>query len=93
MGHAIIYREFTMNHHHHHHDAESTLTFEEKLDKLLDHWIKHNVDHAATYRDWKSKIESAGLETVAQHLEKAATMTEEMNSVFEAAKAALTRLS
>lgn len=72
--------------HHHHHDAESTLTFEEKLDKLLDHWIKHNHDHAGTYRDWQSKIESAGLDAVARHLEKAATMTEEMNRLFEAAK-------
>lgn len=74
-----------MSHHHHHH-TDGTLTFEEKLDKLLDHWIKHNIDHAGNYREWKTRTSDAGMTSVAEQLEKAAVMTEEMNRLFETAR-------
>ena len=43
------------HHHNHNHDIQSTLSFDEKMIKLIEHWIKHNDDHAATYRDWAKK--------------------------------------
>jgi len=38
--------------HEHNHEIHNSLTFDEKLVKLLEHWIKHNDDHAENYRDW-----------------------------------------
>ena len=54
-----------MTHHHdHHHDVRSDLTFEEKLIKLLEHWLKHNEDHAKTYREWAERAKSNDLSQV-----------------------------
>ena len=63
-----------MSHHHHHGDEiKSELSFDEKMIKLLEHWIKHNEDHVRTYRDW------------AQLLEDVAEMTLLINKKFESA--------
>ncbi len=63
----------------HHHEAESTLSFEEKLIKLFEHWIKHNKDHAKTYRDWAEKAKENDLEKIYPILEEVAYMTEQIN--------------
>ena len=82
------------DHHHHHehnhthshsHDVASTLSFEEKLIKLLDHWIKHNVDHAGTYTEWAERSKASNLETVAGLLAEAARISLTVNEKFEAA--------
>lgn len=70
---------------HHHHDTESELTFEEKLHKLLDHWIKHNEDHAETYRNWKEKAEEHDMKEAAALLEEAAELNIEINKKFKEA--------
>ncbi len=81
-----------MTHHHHDHDdhdhhdeTPSTLSFEEKMVKLLDHWVKHNQDHAASYRDWAAKAEAGGMGQVASLLEDAAAMTHKISEKFEEA--------
>lgn len=79
------------HHHHHHHGTESTLSFEEKLDKLLRHWIKHNVDHATNYTDWMEKAKGAGMEAVAEKLKKATDLTLTINKSFEEALDTLSR--
>jgi hypothetical protein len=68
-----------MNHHHHHHHAEEEMPFIEKLEKLLQHWIKHNTDHAKTYREWKEKAEKENLIRVAEIMEEAAVVTTQLN--------------
>jgi hypothetical protein len=65
-----------MTHHHHHdHDVKSTLSFDEKMIKLLEHWIKHNEDHAQTYTDWAQKAKEKSKGETARLLEDAAEMT------------------
>ncbi|MBW2739526.1 MAG: zinc transporter, partial [Deltaproteobacteria bacterium] len=46
--------------HEHNHKKHISLTFDEKLVKLLEHWIKHNDDHAENYRDWAKKTKEKG---------------------------------
>jgi len=81
-----------MSHHHHHHETEGTLSFEAKLDKLLQHWIKHNVDHAATYTDWVGKTEEAGMEEIAAKLKEASDLTLTINHKFEEALTLLSKI-
>lgn len=81
-----------MAHHEHqhkdhgpHHEVKSELSFDEKLIKLLDHWLKHNEDHAGTYRDWAEKARQNRLGGVATLLEEVSELTAEISARFEAA--------
>ena len=75
------------HHHHHNHDHEivSTLSFDEKMIKLLEHWVKHNDDHAETYRDWAKKAKEKNMDEAGSLLEDAAEMTLEISKKFEEA--------
>ena len=77
------------HHHSHSHDVASNLTFEEKMIKLLEHWIKHNEDHAGTYADWAIKAEKEGFEVVGNLLNEATRVTRTVTTSFEAALAEL----
>ncbi|MGD9210603.1 MAG: hypothetical protein PVI90_07495 [Desulfobacteraceae bacterium] len=70
------------HHHHHHSPPSSTLSLEEKLSKLLDHWVHHNDDHAENYRDWGAQAKTAQHDEVARLLEEAAQMTEKISEKF-----------
>jgi len=75
-----------MSHHHHHHDEIKTdLTFEEKMIKLLAHWIKHNDDHALTYIDWAQKAKDKQMTEIGRVLDEAAEATRALNEKFDAA--------
>ena len=74
-----------MTRHHHDHEIESTLSFDEKMIKLLEHWIKHNDDHAQTYRDWAQKAKEKKKNKAAAMLEDAAEMTLSISKKFELA--------
>ncbi len=78
-----------MTHHHdnnhHHHDTQSTLSFDEKMLKLLEHWVKHNEDHANTYRDWAERAKQGDMADVCSLLKDAADMTVQINKKFEEA--------
>lgn len=75
-----------MNEHHHHDDTDITgdvvLSEKEKLHKLLGFWIKHNEDHAKTYREWSEKAGSEHLGEVKNLLEKAYQLTLSINTLF-----------
>ena len=75
-----------MAHHHHDHEIQSSLSFDEKIIKLLEHWIKHNDDHAQTYRDWAQKAQEKNKIKTALMLEEAAEMTLSISKKFESAK-------
>lgn len=84
-----------MSHHHDHHDhththAASEMSFDERLVKLLDHWVKHNDDHADSYRRWAGTAKSHHLEGVSALLEEAAEMTQQISDLFERATKAVT---
>ena len=72
-------------HEHHHHEVKSELSFDEKLIKLLGHWLKHNDDHAGTYRDWAERARQNHLDDVATLLEEVCDLTAEINVKFDSA--------
>jgi hypothetical protein len=43
------------DHHHPDHGHPAELSLDDKLIKLLEHWIRHNQEHAKTYGDWAEK--------------------------------------
>jgi len=43
---------------HHDHDSNNKMPFDEKLLTMLNHWIKHNEDHAINYRNWVKKAKA-----------------------------------
>ena len=73
------------HHHDHHHDPQGELSFNEKIEKILSHWIKHNEDHALNYRNWAEKAKAKNMGEAAAILEEAAEMSLAMNVKFEAA--------
>ena len=73
------------DHHHHHHDSQGELSFDEKIEKMLSHWIKHNEDHASNYRNWAEKAKANGMDKAGILLEEAAEMSLATNEKFEAA--------
>ncbi len=72
---------------HSHFETQSTLSFDEKMIKLLEHWINHNDDHAKTYRDWAARAKEKDMATEASLLEDAADITLSISKKFEEAKA------
>ena len=70
---------------HHDHKIEINLSFQEKIVKLLEHWIKHNTEHADNYRNWARQAKEQNLETVALLIQDAALLTGDINSKFEKA--------
>jgi hypothetical protein len=79
-------------HDHHHHDhshasdsAPAELTETEKVLKRLHHWVHHNDDHAAGYRDWAERLTAMGHADAAGRLRQAADMTDAISREFEAA--------
>jgi len=78
------------NHHHDHHDSghgsgQSEMPMSEKLGKMVQHWLKHNADHAATYRQWAERARQAGMADVAEILESVAEDSQAINSDLERA--------
>jgi hypothetical protein len=72
--------------HSHAHGPESgSLSFEDKMEKLLNHWIQHNADHAASYKEWAAKAETHGHGALADKLQDAARASLSMNEIFESA--------
>jgi hypothetical protein len=75
--------------HHHHDEAGGEMTFDEKMLRLFEHWIKHNHDHAATYQQWSQKAKQNGLEQAAGILAEAVAVTDSLSRRFERAAAEL----
>jgi hypothetical protein len=65
-------------HHDHHHGADSPLSFEEKLVRIFDHWVKHNESHAQTYADWREKAKAHGMDGIAGILDETARLSEQL---------------
>jgi hypothetical protein len=79
-----------MSHHHHDHHSHThetiaEMSFDKKMVKLLEHWIKHNTDHAGTYKEWAKKAKENNMEKAAIFLNEAADKTLEINTIFDKA--------
>jgi len=77
-----------VSHHHHDHGTateQGSLSEREKLERLLEHWIRHNDDHIRTYREWSEKAKEQDLQDVATLLEEACEKTGSLNKLFNRA--------
>ena len=74
-------------HHHYDHDSQGEMPFDEKLLKLLNHWIKHNKEHALNYRNWAEKAKTNGQEETGALLKEAPVMSLAVNEKFQKALA------
>jgi hypothetical protein len=54
---------------------------------LLNHWIKHNEEHALNYRNWAEKAKTNGQEEAGALLVEAAVMSLAVNEKFQKALA------
>lgn len=73
------------DHHNDNHETSATIPFDKKMVKLLEHWIKHNVDHAETYREWAIRAKDNDMEKVPVLLDEVAERTLEINIIFKEA--------
>jgi len=64
--------------HNHSHDHTHELTFEQKLEKLFSHWIEHNDSHKDTFYTWAGRAKEAGLDQIAENIEKAGLLSEDV---------------
>lgn len=71
--------------HNHEHDVERKLTFQEKTVKMLEHWIKHNQDHAENYNKWAKEVKDNLGDSIYTLLKDAADLTLSINEKFEEA--------
>jgi len=80
-----------MSHHDHQHHCwrndhpPAELSFDEKLIKLLEHWIRHNQEHAQTYGDWAEKAAADSKGEVSILLNEAVSLSLDLNRKFELA--------
>ena len=57
----------------------------EKLRKLLPHWMKHNDEHAKTYKDWAEKMSSLGKKELSDALEAIYRESKKLRGLFQQA--------
>jgi len=69
--------------HDHPHDHQNNMSFDQKMLKLLEHWIKHNAGHADTYRLWAKRARENGFAEAGTLLDEAAATTDQISKIFE----------
>lgn len=57
-----------------------------KLEKLLVHWLRHNVDHAENYLLWAERAKKVGMGELAGEIEEIAALTRTINEKIVAAQ-------
>ncbi len=77
------------NGHSHDHHHESTMSFEDQLKTLFEHWINHNSSHAGTYKDWATKAAAENMQATAKILEEVAALTEKVSDKIREASGTL----
>ena len=63
----------------------------EKLKTLLPHWMKHNDEHAKTYKDWAEKMSSLGKKELSEVLEVIHQESEILRGHFQEAQRVVDR--
>lgn len=54
----------------------------EKLKLLLNHWMEHNNEHAAIYKDWAEKASAFGNEGLSETLCRLYHESKKLNLLF-----------
>ena len=78
----------THNHSHnnsHSHLDENPISIQDKISKLLDHWLKHNNDHISNYHKWAETARTNQMDEVGSIIDEIADMSIKMNGLFESA--------
>lgn len=75
--------------HSHTHDHGSEMSMEEKLRTLFAHWIDHNDSHKDNFVSWAGKARQEGLGGVADALDQAGSLSQEVTEKLRQALAAL----
>jgi hypothetical protein len=57
----------------------------DKARALLPHWIEHNAEHAAEFRQWAERVRAAGEEEAAEEITLAAKQLEWVNEALTSA--------
>ncbi len=57
----------------------------EKLDKLLDHWKEHNMEHAETYLKWAETTRLLGQKKISGILTRLYNDAKAMDKLFDEA--------
>ena len=61
----------------------------EKLRALLPHWLEHNQEHAAEFKNWADRASLAGQEVAAQEIRRAAEAMQQADDALQSALAEL----
>ena len=56
-----------------------------KLKHLIEHWLEHNEEHAATYIDWAAKAKGLDKPELEAILKEIAGETKRMDNLFKLA--------
>lgn len=90
MAHRHDHEDHHDHHHHKHdhghdhgHDQSPEMTFPEKMEKLLTHWIKHNREHVQTYRLWARRAADEGMADIGTLIEEAAEISRKVDIALE----------
>lgn len=75
------------HHHHHDHKPQGEMPLDEKLLKLIAHWIKHNEEHAVNYRNWAEKAKANGQVEAGALINEAAEVSLAINQKLQKASA------
>lgn len=73
------------DHGDHHDHTPSSLSFEDQLKTLFDHWVRHNDSHASSYKDWAKKARENRMPETAALLDDVAALTETVSKKIEEA--------
>ncbi len=60
----------------------TSISDQDKLRALLPHWIEHNAEHGAEFRNWADRARAAGLNEVAEELDMAAKQLSWVNGAL-----------
>jgi len=73
------------HHHTHSHDQGRAdgMSLEQKLEKLVTHWIDHNDSHKQTFFTWAERAEDEGLTGAADKIKKAGELSEQVTSLLK----------
>jgi ferritin len=69
--------------HAHSHSHADEMSLEEKLEKLVAHWIDHNDSHKETFLTWAQRAQEHGLDGVAQKINQAGTLSEQVTLLLK----------
>ncbi|OIP89076.1 MAG: hypothetical protein AUK55_15155 [Syntrophobacteraceae bacterium CG2_30_61_12] len=68
---------------HDHQGETGALSERDKLRKMIEHWIEHNLEHANSFEQWAGRADTLGETEVAALLRQAAADMNRLNRNFD----------